>query len=60
MKSEYVIGESARGTMIRMTEVEQRKVLKGFRSREFNILIATNVIEEGLDVPAVDLIIRFN
>lgn len=38
----------------------QREVIKSFRSSEINVLIATAVVEEGLDIPHCDLVIRFN
>lgn len=31
-----------------------------FRKHEINVLIATNIIEEGVDVPACNLVVRFN
>ncbi|KAL6308704.1 hypothetical protein BKA93DRAFT_725516 [Sparassis latifolia] len=38
----------------------QQDVVKLFRDREINLLIATSVAEEGLDFPACDLVIRFD
>ena len=40
-----------------MTQKEQLSRLQSFRDGEFNILIATSVGEEGLDVPSADLVI---
>ncbi|CAF3207657.1 unnamed protein product [Rotaria sp. Silwood2] len=37
-----------------------RQTIKDFRSANINVLIATAVIEEGLDIPQCDLVIRFN
>ena len=42
-----------------MTQVEQEDVIQSFREGEYNLLIATSVAEEGLDIPACNLVIRF-
>ena len=42
-----------------MTQVDQKDVMKGFQEGNYNILVATSVAEEGLDVPACNLVIRF-
>lgn len=34
--------------------------MHAFRSGEFNCLVATQVAEEGLDVPEVDLIVCYD
>lgn len=38
----------------------QQDIVKLFRERKINLLIATSVAEEGLDFPACDLVIRFD
>lgn len=43
-----------------MTQPEQKRVLQDFRAGLFNVLVATSIGEEGLDIPAVDLIINFD
>ncbi len=35
-------------------------MVESFRKNEINILIATNIVEEGVDVPACNLIVRFS
>ena len=42
-----------------MTKEHQLEVIRGFRSGEYNLLVSTSVLEEGLDVPACNLVIRF-
>ena len=42
-----------------MTQEEQNTVIKDFHSDKLNLLVATSVLEEGIDVPACNLIIRY-
>ncbi|KAI9010410.1 hypothetical protein CLU79DRAFT_773664 [Phycomyces nitens] len=39
---------------------DQNKMIKKFRSGELNLLIATNVAEEGLDIQPCNVVIRFD
>ncbi len=38
----------------------QREVAKEFRNEHIKVLVSTAIIEEGLDVPGCNLVIRFN
>ncbi len=42
-----------------LSQKEQKKVIQRFKEGEFNILLATSVAEEGLDIPAVDLVVFY-
>ncbi|MFH1721302.1 MAG: DEAD/DEAH box helicase [Candidatus Altiarchaeota archaeon] len=53
------IGQSARGSKKGMTQKKQIQILDKFRAGDFTALVATSVAEEGLDIPAVDLVIFY-
>ena len=55
LKPSSICGHSKKG----MTKEEQISVTEGFRRGDFNILVSTSVLEEGLDVPECNLVIRF-
>ncbi len=42
-----------------LTQKEQKEILDKFREGEFNVLVATSVGEEGLDVPQVGIVIFY-
>ncbi|MBN2459434.1 DEAD/DEAH box helicase [Candidatus Woesearchaeota archaeon] len=42
-----------------LSQKKQKQILEEFRGGGFNCLIATSVAEEGLDIPAVDLVIFY-
>ncbi|MBS1266116.1 MAG: 3'-flap repair endonuclease Xpf [Candidatus Woesearchaeota archaeon] len=42
-----------------MSQKKQKQVLEDFKAREYNILIATQIAEEGLDIPKVDSVIFY-
>ncbi|MCX2820013.1 DEAD/DEAH box helicase [Haladaptatus sp. F3-133] len=42
-----------------LTQKQQQEVLGSFREGEENVLVATSVAEEGLDIPEVDLVVFY-
>jgi Fanconi anemia group M protein len=52
------VGQSKRNG-IGLSQKEQKKLIEDFKESKFNILIATSVAEEGLDIPKVDQVIFF-
>nr|AIP84311.1 melanoma differentiation associated protein-5 [Etroplus suratensis] len=59
VKSAYVIGGGDQSVVKPMTSAEQKDVLKKFGNGDVNLLIATTVAEEGLDIPACNFVIRY-
>ena len=54
-----LIGQSGRGSDKGLRQKEQIGVLQRFRDGEFNVVVATSVGEEGLDVANTDLVIFY-
>ena len=52
----HITGYSRTGGM---EKSEQLRVLEGFRKGKYNLLASTSVLEEGLDVPECNFIIRY-
>ncbi|KAK8080450.1 BcdcL1 [Apiospora hydei] len=48
------------GEQLGMTRKEQEAAIRHFRSAELNCLVATNIAEEGLDIPNCNMVIRFD
>ena len=53
------VGQASHGEDKGMTQKQQAQMLDTFRSGENNVLIATSVAEEGLDIPHTDLVVFF-
>ena len=61
MKAEFLIGHNnGKSAAARMTMPTQQAVLRRFKAGVSNVLIATSVAEEGLDVPACALVLRLD
>ncbi|XP_035532757.1 interferon-induced helicase C domain-containing protein 1 [Morone saxatilis] len=59
VKASYVIGGGDQSVVKPMTSAEQKDVLTKFGNGEVNLLIATTVAEEGLDIPECNFVIRY-
>ncbi|XP_043987484.1 interferon-induced helicase C domain-containing protein 1 isoform X1 [Gambusia affinis] len=59
VKPSYFIGGGDQSDTKPMTAAEQKDVLKRFKTGELNLLIATTVAEEGLDIEACNFVIRY-
>lgn len=42
-----------------LTQKKQKEVIKAFKMGTYDVLISTSVAEEGIDIPAVDLVILY-
>jgi len=54
------VGQSSRGTDKGFSQKKQVEILDGFRNNEFNVLVATQVGEEGLDIPECNLVVFYD
>lgn len=55
------IGKSQpRNKQMEMEFRKQEEVLRKFRAHETNLLIATSIVEEGVDIPKCNLVVRFD
>ncbi|XP_048091508.1 interferon-induced helicase C domain-containing protein 1-like [Alosa alosa] len=59
VRSSYLIGAGDQSAVKPMTASEQRDAIRKFNSGEVNLLIATTVAEEGLDIQKCNIVIRY-
>ncbi len=59
IRSARFVGQAARGAADGLSQKQQVALLDAFRRGEVNCLVATSVAEEGLDIPATDLVVFY-
>jgi len=59
ISAEKFIGQADREGVRGMSQKEQSEVLRGFASMKFNVLVASSIGEEGIDIPDVDLVLFY-
>lgn len=59
IKAHHLIGAGHSSEVKPMTQNEQKEVISKFRTGEINLLIATTVAEEGLDIKECNIVIRY-
>ena len=59
IKSAKFFGQGTKDGEKGLTQKEQKEIIKAFRMGEYDVLISTSVAEEGIDIPAVDLVILY-
>jgi ERCC4-related helicase len=59
IRASRFVGQAKRQGDPGMKQDEQTNILESFREGEFDVLVATSIAEEGLDIPEVDLVIFY-
>ncbi|XP_069328116.1 interferon-induced helicase C domain-containing protein 1 [Eulemur rufifrons] len=59
VKAHHLIGAGHSSEFKPMTQNEQKEVISKFRTGKINLLIATTVAEEGLDIKECNVVIRY-
>jgi Fanconi anemia group M protein len=53
------VGQAVKSEDRGLTQKEQVEILEKFKQKVYNVLVATSVAEEGLDIPSTDMVIFY-
>ncbi len=53
------VGQASRGKDKGLSQKKQVELIEQFKKGKYNVLVATSVAEEGLDIPSTDLVIFY-
>ena len=59
IKSAKFFGQGSKDGEKGLTQKKQKEIIKAFRKGEYDVLLSTSVAEEGIDIPAVDLVVLY-
>ena len=59
IKSAKFFGQATKDGEKGLTQKQQKEIIKAFKMGEYDVLISTSVAEEGIDIPAVDLVVLY-
>lgn len=59
IKSAKFFGQATKDGQKGLSQKKQKEIIKSFKKGEYDVLISTSVAEEGIDIPAVDLVILY-
>lgn len=64
VKPLFTMGQAAASnatlTESQILNMKQKEIMRDFREGHCNLVVATSVLEEGIDIPECNLIIRFD
>ncbi|XP_059234984.1 ATP-dependent RNA helicase DHX58 [Mustela nigripes] len=59
IRADVLIGAGNSSQNTHMTQRDQQEVIRKFRTGTLNLLVATSVAEEGLDIPQCNVVVRY-
>ena len=59
IKSVKFFGQGTRDGEKGLTQKQQKEIIKSFKMGNYDVLLSTSVAEEGIDIPAIDLVVLY-
>jgi Fanconi anemia group M protein len=59
VKAERFVGQATKLGDLGLTQEKQASLIQDLRTGQLNVLVATSIAEEGLDIPEVDLVVFY-